>query len=187
MKNMLLSITVVLLLNTNCFSQEKMHINVEKSTIKWIANYTFYFGGHEGYIDFKEGYFIKKNNIISGGEFIIDMHSITNTDLKSKNDREGLVSHLKDPDFFDVKKFPQSKISITKVEYSNETNATIYANLTIKGITKPINFEAEFSFDKKELKTRFKIDRTLWEVNYNNKLKDSAISDAIGFEVSIKI
>ena len=37
------------------------------------------------------------------------------------------------------------------------------------------------------MKTRFKIDRKRWNVNYKSKFKDGAISDAIGFEVSIKL
>ena len=86
-----------------------------------------------------------------------------------------------------MKKFPLAKISITKVEYSDKNNARFEANLTIKGITKPINFQAELNPEKKELKTRFKIDRTAWNVNYKSKFKDGAISDAIGFEVLIKL
>ena len=35
--------------------------------------------------------------------------------------------------------------------------------------------------------TKFKIDRTLWGINYNSKLKDQAISDAIGFEVKLSL
>lgn len=187
MKTIALLFTIALQLNTTFFSQEKLPIDLKKSSIKWIGEYTFYFGGHEGFIKIKEGYLVKKNNVISGGEFVIDMNSITNTDIKKKDANEGLVNHLKDPDFFDVKKFPLAKISITKVEYSDKNNARFEANLTIKGITKPINFQAELNHEKKELKTRFKIDRTAWNVNYKSKFKDGAISDAIGFEVLIKL
>lgn len=167
--------------------KEKLNINVQKSTIKWIGEYTFYFGGHDGFINFKEGYFIKTKDVITGGEFIIDMNSITNTDIEKQEGKEGLVDHLKNEDFFDVKKYPLGKLVITKVEYADKTNARIEANLTVKGITKSINFRAEFNYDEKELKTRFKIDRKRWNVNYESKFKDVAISDAIGFEVLIKL
>ena len=187
MKTLVLLFTTALQLNTTFFLEEKLPINHTKSTIKWMGEYTFYFGGHEGFINFKEGYFIKKNDVVSGGEFVIDMNSITNTDIKEKEGKEGLVNHLKDPDFFDVKKFPLVKISITKVEYSDKNHARFEANLTIKGITKPVNFQAEFNYEQKELKTRFKIDRKKWNVNYESKFKDGVISDAIGFEVSIKL
>lgn len=152
-----------------------------------MGEYTFYFGGHDGFINFKEGYFIKTGDVITGGEFIIDMNSITNTDIKEQQGKEGLIDHLKNEDFFDVKKFSNSQIVITKVEYEDKNNARIEADLTLKGITKPINFRATFNYAEKELKTRFKIDRKKWNVNYESKFKDGAISDAIGFEVTIKL
>ena len=187
MKKLFLLITVSILWSLTSLSQEKLNINIQKSTIKWIGEYTFYFGGYNGFINFKEGYFIKQNTVITGGEFIIDMNSITNTDIEEQKGKDGLVDHLKNEDFFDVKKYPLGKLVITKVEYVDKTNARLEANLTLKGITKPINFRAEFNYQEKELQTRFKIDRKRWNVNYESKFKDGAISDAIGFEVSIKL
>lgn len=180
-------ILLIFAIGTNLLAQEKININVEKSTIKWIGEYTFYFGGHDGFINFKEGHFIKENNIITGGEFIIDMNSMTNSDIKEKEGKEGLLNHLKEPDFFDVEKFPSAVLKIKKVEYWENNEGRIYADLTLKGITKPIKFNVNFNYQEKELKTRFKIDRRKWNVNYTSKFKDGAISDAIGFEVSIKL
>lgn len=168
-------------------SQEKLPINIEKSTIKWIGELTFHFGGHDGYINFKEGHFIKTGDKITGGEFIIDMNSMTNSDIKQEEGKKNLVNHLKDHDFFDVKKHPLTKLIITKVTYSDETHARIEANLTLKGITKPINFNAEFNYQDKTMFTRFKIDRRKWNVYYTSKVKDYAISDALGFEVTVKL
>ena len=168
-------------------AQEKLNINIEKSNIKWIGEYTFYFGGHDGDIAFKEGYFIKTNAIITGGEFIIDMNSITNNDIKIKDANLSLVNHLKDPDFFDVKKYPLASLKITSVEYFENNDVKVTANLTIKEITKPITFNGKLNYEAKEMKMRFKIDRRAWNVNYKSKMKNSAISDAIGFEVSIKL
>lgn len=187
MKKMILCISAFLIFSMG-YSQEKLIISIQKSTIKWIGEYTFYFGGHDGNISFKEGYFIKTKEVITGGEFVIDMNSITNNDIEEASEANlNLVNHLKDPDFFDVKKYPLGALKITKVDYSDKTNARIEADLTLKGITKSINFRAAFMYQEKELKTRFKIDRKKWNVNYESKIKDSAISDAIGLEVSIKL
>jgi hypothetical protein len=185
-KLVLVSILFCTLLN-GVNAQEKLNIKTQKSTIKWIGEYTFYFGGHSGFISFKEGYFIKTNDLISGGEFVIDMNSITNTDIETEEANLNIVNHLKDADFFDVKNFPLGTLKITKVVYSDKTNARIEADLTLKGIKKSINFRVELNYQEKEMKTRFKIDRKKWNVNYESKMKDSAISDAIGFEVSIKL
>ena len=56
------------------------------------------------------------------------------------------------------------------------------ANLTIKGVTKPIKFWPIIDAEKKRMVAKIKIDRTLWGITYNNKLKNKAISDAIEFE-----
>ena len=187
MKKILVTITLLLAIQTILHAQEKLNINVQKSTIKWIGEYTFYFGGHDGFINFKEGYLIKENEVITGGKFIIDMNSIINTDIKEKKGKDSLVDHLKNEDFFEVEKYPLAKLNITKVEYHDKVSARMEADLTLKGVTKPINFQVKFDYQKKEMKTRFKIDRQRWGIDYKSKFKDSAISDAIGFEVLIKI
>ena len=55
--------------------------------------------------------------------------------------------------------------------------------MTIKGVTKPVNLRADIDIPNKKITTKFKIDRTRWGIKYNHDVKDSAISDAIGFEV----
>ncbi|MCD2258803.1 YceI family protein [Psychroserpens luteolus] len=183
---MLLLITAICTLSFS-YAQEKLAIDTSKSELKWFGEYTFYFGGHNGAINFKNGHFIKTGDIITGGEFTIDMNSITCDDIKTADANESLVNHLKDPDFFDVAKFPEAKLKITNVTYHDPTHMKIFANLTIKGITLPIEFQAEVDFAKEQMTTRFKIDRMRWGINYNSKLRDGAISDAIGFEVTLNL
>ncbi|MEM1001174.1 MAG: YceI family protein [Bacteroidota bacterium] len=166
---------------------EKLDINVEKSNIHWIGQYLFYFGGHDGNISFKDGYFIKSNEVISGGEFVIDMNSMTNLDIDDPDGKESLIEHLMDPDFFGVANNPTAKLVIKSVEYQDANSMKFYADLTIKGITNPIAFNATANYEKETLEARFKIDRMLWDVSYNSKLRDGAISDAIGFEVLISL
>ncbi len=187
MRKIILSSIITILSFFQAISQEKLPINTETSTIKWIGELTFHFGGHDGFINFQEGYFTKTGDKITGGEFIIDMNSMTNTDIKQDEGKKNLIDHLKDHDFFDVKKYPISKLKITKVTYSDKTHARIEADYTLKGITKPINFNAEFNYQNKTMFTRFKINRRKWNVYYTSKMKDYAISDGIGFEVNVKL
>ena len=168
-------------------AQEKLDIDTSNSQLKWSGEYTFYFGGHDGTISFKEGYFIKTKDVITGGTFIIDMNSIICDDIKTADANESLVNHLKDPDFFDVAKFPEAKLKINSVNYHDPTHMKIFADLTIKGITLPIDFQAEVNFEKAQMTTRFKIDRMRWGISYNSKMRDGAISDAIGFEVKLSL
>lgn len=167
--------------------EEKLTIDTTKSQIKWSCDYVFYFNGHHGTIDFKEGFFIKEGDVITGGEFIIDMNSIICLDIDDQEANESLVNHIKDPDFFNVLKFPKSKLVITSVTYHDKTSMEISANLEIKETTLPIKFQAEVNYSLKQMTTKFKIDRTRWGINYNGDIKDGAISDAIGFEVQLNL
>ena len=185
-----LTLSTLITLNaqtTTVDTSEKLDINLSKSNLKWVGEYSFYFGGHEGTVDFKEGYFIKNNGIITGGKFVIDMNSITCTDNGEIDTDSGLVGHLKDGDFFEVNNYPEAVLVITSVHYESSTRLKIYANLTIRGVTNSINFIADADYEKEELITKFKIDRQRWGIDYNSKLRDGAIADGIGFEVKISL
>lgn len=184
MKKNILFITIIILSSSFLHAQENLKIDPAKSELKWSGDYTFYFGGHYGTIQFKEGQFIKTKNKITGGSFIVDMNTMINTDGDYS---EGLINHLKDPDFFDVKKFPTATLVVSDVYYSNPTHLHIGADLTIKGITLRIKFRAEVNFEKSQMVAKFKIDRTRWGITYNNELKDDAISDAIAFEAVLTL
>ena len=187
MRKIIITLICITCLSLTCNAQEKLDIDITKSSIKWMGELTFHFGGHDGFIKFKNGYFIKTKDVITGGEFIIDMNSITNTDIKDKRGKDSLVKHLMEPDFFDVKQHQTAKLIITSVEYFEDKSMQIHANLTIKGITKPIWFNATPNYDEKSLRSKFKIDRQKWNVNYKSKFKNNVISDAIGFEVILKL
>ena len=71
-----------------------------------------------------------------------------------------------------------------------EVKLECFANLTIKGISNPITFLAETSKlnGKTVVQSKFKIDRSRWDVRYGSKsffndLGDQAISDVITFDV----
>ena len=187
MRKIILSTIITFLSFFQALSQEKLPINTETSTIKWIGELTFHFGGHDGFIEFEEGYFIKEDDVITGGEFTIDMNSMTNSDIKEAEGKKGLIDHLKDADFFNVASYPKAKLKIIAVEYFDDNNVRIYANMTIKEVTKKINFNAKFNYEEKTMFTKFKIDRRAFNVNYKSKFKNGAISDAIGFEVKIQL
>lgn len=191
MKKRTLLALIALVLIANSYAQKKeienLEIDIKKSELKWSGEYAFYFGGHNGTISFKEGYFIKSNNVITGGEFIIDMNSIMCDDIEDDEANESLVNHLKNEDFFNVKEFKTAKLVITSVDYHNDTQMKVNANLTIKGITLPVNFQAEVNYEKQQMTSKFKIDRQRWGIDYNSKLRDGAISDGIGFEVILSL
>jgi polyisoprenoid-binding protein YceI len=179
--------SIVMLALMQMYAQEtQLPINTAKSEIKWSCDYSFYFNGHFGFVNFEEGHFMKTDDKITGGSFVIDLNTIRATDMDEEGNA-GLTAHLKDPDFFDVKRFPKASLVIFKVTYEDATHFWAEANMTIKGVTQPVRFKATLDFASQTMTTKFKIDRTRWGINYNNAIKDSAISDAVGFEVTISL
>jgi polyisoprenoid-binding protein YceI len=195
MKKNILLVVVTVCSIVSAFAQGMIKIDTSKSVVNWSASYSFEFGGHEGTVQFKEGTLFKMNDKIVGGTFVIDMNTIANTD---GDYNQGLVDHLKNEDFFDVPKHPTAQLEITSVKYhdpkntpnSDKTFLRMNADLTIKGITLPIMYESEINAENTQMISRFKIDRTKWDVNFgakgvSSKMKNRLISDAISFEVTL--
>src|SRR5690606_7960212 len=119
----------------------------------------------------------------------VNMNTIVDDKYRSDNN---LIQHLKDPDFFDVEKFPMSTIMITRVASTNSEDKKVTGNLTIKGITHPVTFPAKINVENGIVKMNGKlvIDRTQWNVRYNSGkfydiLADETISDDIEFHINI--
>ena len=189
MKNLLFITVLSLCMSLNA-QEKQMKINTSKSTIEWTGSQLFKFNKHSGTVKIKTGTIETKFLKVVGGDFIIDMNSIINTDGKYNS---MLVDHLKSNDFFSVKQYPESKLKIANVFYKDEDTAEIYAELTIKNVTNLIKFKSTIKINNGSaiLETKFFIDRTLWGINYESKgilgaVKDDIISDAIEFHVVIE-
>ena len=57
------------------------------------------------------------------------------------NDRD---THLRSPDFFDVERYPEMTFRSTKIEQTGDTSLRIAGDLTIRDVTRPITFDADF-------------------------------------------
>ena len=142
---------------------------------------------HNGDIKIKSGKLVLDHGKLAG-EFVIDMTTINTLDMSEKyNDK--LNSHLSNEDFFNVEKYPTAELKITSLQMINRTKYEIIADLTIKGITHSITFEADVNIKGNSyLTANFKIDRTKWGVVYNSgnffeDLGDYLIKDEIEFDI----
>ena len=156
-------------------------IDVASSIVNWRGSMLFSFGEHYGTVNLKSGQLTLDNGTLTGGDFTVDMTTIANVD---GGYNEGLVEHLKNEDFFNVMWFPEAHLKITAIEHVDAIRKKIDANLTIKGVTKPIEiFKATYHKDTGILDAKVKIDRTDWGINYAAKgfakMKDKSISDVI--------
>jgi polyisoprenoid-binding protein YceI len=158
------------------------------SHIQWTG--TKVVGYHQGQVKLKKGAIVLKNHHLAGGSFDIDMASITNTDIPDSDliPKRKIEAHLRSSDFFDVVHFPTAHLEITRVSILKDSTYSIIANLTLKGITRPIAFVAEPSTQRDDLfiaQANLVINRQLWGVAYKG-LKDELIHDHMKFNVIIK-
>ncbi len=56
-----------------------------------------------------------------------------------------LDAHLKTPDFFDVADYPEASFTATTVELTDADSAIVTGNLTLRGVTRPVSFTADFN------------------------------------------
>ena len=160
-------------------------VNVKDSQITWKGYKVT--GQHEGTITLKEGTLTFKDNKLTGGNFVMDMTSLTVTDLEGgmKGKLEG---HLKSDDFFGVEKHPTASFKITKVE-GKDGKYKVTGALTIKGNTNTNTFD--MTVDKNSATAALKIDRSKYDVRYGStsffeNLQDKAIYDEFDLNVNLK-
>ena len=163
-------------------------VNTKSSTVTWTGSKPG--GDHSGAINISSGKLIFDHGRLVGGDFVIDMTTIKNTDIKSQKKKEYLEEHLKNEDFFDVEKFPTAELRIISAEPRPDNIYQIKADLTIKGITHQIEFSTHLTLKKNNFlaTANIKIDRTKWGVVYKSgnvfkELGDKIIHDEIKFDV----
>src|SRR6476660_5915539 len=54
-------------------------------------------------------------------------------------------AHLRNSDFFEVETHPELKFKSTRIEQKDSDEYTLYGELTIKGITKPVKLNVEYN------------------------------------------
>lgn len=188
MKNLKLSVLVAIIAISSASFAQDLTVNAAKSSLKWTGKKVT--GEHTGFINLKEGKFTVKSNKITSGTFVIDMTTITNTDLTDAEWNQKLVGHLKSDDFFGVEKFPTSTLVITESTPFKNGESTAKGKLTIKGITNPVSFVVKQ--DGKTYSSTLIVDRSLYDVRYGSgkffeNLGDKTIYDEFTLEVKIVV
>ncbi len=164
-------------------------IDTKESVVKWKGSMLIGTNSHTGYVYISKGELRMENGEPVGGTLEVDMKTIEDDNHQSDNN---LIKHLKDPDFFDVKKFPVSTMVITSITSLGGEQRKVTGNLTIKGITQPVSFPVSMLVNDIMLKAngRLVIDRTRWDIRYKSGkfydlLADQTMSDSIQFHFNI--
>jgi polyisoprenoid-binding protein YceI len=165
--------------------QVKLTADNDKTTLNWLGEKVT--GQHTGTIKLQSGWLTMKENKIVSGEFLIDMAT-----LKESENNERFEGHLKSADFFDVAKFPTANLVLKSSDSFDKGSALVKAELTIKGVTNPIEFKA--AMQKKDdgswFFTNITIDRTKWNIKYGSgsffdNLGDKTIYDEFKLKVAL--
>lgn len=165
-------------------------VDIEQTTVNWSGK--SFKSGHVGSIRVKEGKLKTENGQVSGGNISIDMLSIVCTDIKDAKDNADFIAHMQSDDFFSTEKFQSAGLEIISLTPKADNLYTVQANLTIKGITKPVTFDANMlAAENNTLKAEATLvfDRTEFDIKYKSKkfgaLADKFIYDEVSLEISL--
>ena len=183
-------LTLSLVVSTSLLAKTtNFKVETKESSLKWTGKKVT--GKHFGKVNIKNGKLRFEGSDFKGGEFEIDMTSITVDDISNQEWNTKLVNHLKNDDFFSVDKHKTAKVKIKSVTLGKGVY-NVTADLTIKGITKPVYFDADVKAKKDTIEAKAKItfNRTLWDVKYNSgkffkDLGDKMIYDDVEIEVNL--
>ena len=159
----------------------------DKSSLIWTGREVST-TSHYGTINFTSGQFEIADGLISQGEFLVDMTSITVQDLTGGS-KERLEGHLRSDDFFSVESFPTAHLYISSSEVISSGKWMVNGFLTIKDISHPVLFEmvntedgwnANLVFDRSKYDVRFR-SGTFFE-----NLGDKLIYDDIELKINLK-
>lgn len=134
-----------------------------QSNIDWVGKKVT--GAHNGTIGIKEGQLTVDGNQLTGGTFVVDTTSIKILDIADPATNAQFLGHLVSDDFFSTQQYPEATLVISSVSGKH-----INGDLTIKGITHPVSFDADVTVNAGQLTASGKIiiDRTKYEMRFRS-------------------
>lgn len=166
---------------------------ITDGTVNWSGKNTIDKDGHQGTIRVESGeLMVNQLGQLLRGTVLLDMNSLSVTDIKDPGERRDLESHLKDADFFETNKFPKAEFVFTDVLPSTmpNFNGVLSGTLTMKGKTAPVNIPVKISIEGDVLRAEsptFPINRTQWGVNFQSGILGTARDKMIDDNVPISL
>jgi polyisoprenoid-binding protein YceI len=167
----------------------QLEIDPATSKIVYVAKKVT--GSHSGEVKLTSGHLNFTKNTLTGGEFVADMTSISNTDIAEAEYHKKFIDHMISEDFFDVKTFKTATFVIKKAVKGKADQYKITGDLTIKGKkAEPATFDAVVSSDKATATLTF--DRTKYGIKYGSgqffkDLGDKMINDEVQLDITLSI
>lgn len=171
-------------------------LDLAECRLEWLGRNLL--NKHHGTIDIREGHLTFNEGTLIGGEFAFDLNSLKCSDLAGHPSHDVLIGHLHDHDFLDVEMHSECRLvirSATMIPGAAQgcPNLTILADLTLRGVTHPIEFTAVSGMTpdgKAAAQASFAIDRTRWGILYGSarffhRLAGHLVNDLIEFQARI--
>jgi polyisoprenoid-binding protein YceI len=178
------------------YAQQTYRLDAKKSKILWNTRNTL--GGHNGYLLFNTG---NLNYSAMGeptdGSFSMDMNSIRSTDHAVAAENQKTDKELRKPGFFDIEKHPGAIMNVKQINATGKAGIyKVSGDLTIKGITNPIDFEAAIRKKGNTViaKADLEIHRLKWNIDlqpepktwdFFSAVKDKMIADEIVISLNL--
>jgi polyisoprenoid-binding protein YceI len=184
-----LIVSMGLILLSFCFTlAQSITADTTQSNIRWYGE-ELTGKTHFGNLSFKAAQIEVQDGVITSGNFIVDMSSLSVEDL-SGGGKTKLEGHLRSDDFFSVDKNPEAKLKITQKAKVESGVQKLYGELSIKGIQHPIDLTMTFG-DNNSAIAQLTFDRSKYNVRFRSgsffeNLGDKLILDDIRLEVSLK-
>ncbi len=180
MSKLISLMSALFLLSTTALGAE---IDTSNSVITWTG--TKVTGSfHTGNISAQSSDIKVTDGQVQSGSVVLDMSSLTVTDLEGKK-AANFLKHMMSEDFFEVSKFPTATLKL-----SENKDGEMIGELTVKGQTHPIAFSVKQENGKYVGKATF--DRTKFGVvyrsgNFFKDLGDKVINDDVEVVFSIAL
>ncbi len=169
------------------------NVDADASQLAWEG--TKVGGSHDGTIGVYHSELYVFDGELLMGEVIIDMNQIVVLDIENPESNARLRGHLESDDFFSVETYPIAVFEITSIDphaAGAEMSHRVYGNMTIKGITHGIAFDADVVVEDEYISAYadFDLDRTLWDVRFGSgrffkNLGDNLIHDDFNLKLNI--
>jgi polyisoprenoid-binding protein YceI len=182
MKNTIKIFMITISLSASLNAQSIFKANLTKSKFSWtgyaaVGNYA-----PTGTIQLRAGNLKFDGGNTSKGIFEFDMKTIN-------HENKDLMNHLKNEDFFEVKKYPKATFIVEKI-----TNNQATGLLKIKDVQKKISFPITIKKSENEVQIQaiFNVNRTDFGIKYNSNsffsnLGDYAIKDNFEFRLDLSM
>lgn len=179
-------IIATLAFSSVAFATDKIEIDPATSKIVYVGKKVT--GEHTGDVKLASGHLLFEKDVLKGGDFVADMTSISNTDIGDKEYHKKFIDHMFSEDFFGVEKHKTATFVMKNAKKKNGDTYKVTGDLTIKGKTAPVSFDAVATKDKATATLTF--DRTKYDIRYGSgkffkSLGDKMINDEVQLQVTL--